>query len=156
VAIIADHFFFFYPRGKGRFLSHGCDPAELGGDHTLRLANLRARRLQKKTRACRHLIHVDAHSDTNDEMFRRERGPMAVRSGRAGRKAVSRNDRCSRLVCGGTGYSKELISMWGGNRAGPASGRRMLAQIADAIDGGTPRQRFRDATFYLTYDIDRP
>jgi len=47
-------------------LAHGCIPLTLGGDHTLTLPILRAA-------AGRHgpvgLIHVDAHSDTNEEMF---------------------------------------------------------------------------------------
>ncbi len=47
-------------------LAHGCMPLTLGGDHTLTLPVLRAV-------ARRHgpvgLIHVDAHSDTNEEMF---------------------------------------------------------------------------------------
>lgn len=47
-------------------LAHGCIPLTMGGDHTLTLPILRAA-------AGRHgpvgLIHVDAHSDTNEEMF---------------------------------------------------------------------------------------
>lgn len=47
-------------------LAEGCIPLTLGGDHTLTLPILRAV-------AGRHgpvgLIHVDAHSDTNEEMF---------------------------------------------------------------------------------------
>nr|WP_051402339.1 agmatinase [Lutibaculum baratangense] len=47
-------------------LGHGCIPLTLGGDHTLTYPILKA---MAKRHGPVALIHVDAHADTNDEMF---------------------------------------------------------------------------------------
>lgn len=77
-------------------LAHGCIPLTLGGDHTLTLPILRAA-------AGRHgpvgLIHVDAHSDTNKEMFASNwrTAPLSVALLKRG--CWHRNGLC-RLGCG--------------------------------------------------------
>ncbi len=76
-------------------LAHGCTPLTLGGDHTLTLPVLRAV-------ARRHgpvgLIHVDAHSDTNEEMFG-EQLAHGTTFRRALRRGCWRRKRWCRLAC---------------------------------------------------------
>jgi guanidinobutyrase len=82
-------------------LGHGTIPLGLGGDHTLALPCLRA---MARKHGPVGLIHVDAHADTNADMFDRQ-----IAHGTPFRRAVEEGllD-CSRVVqigLRGTGYS---------------------------------------------------
>lgn len=130
-------------------ISHGAIPLTLGGDHTLTYPVLRAI-------AERHgpvaLIHVDAHSDTNDEMFGEK-----IAHGTPIRRAVDdgllQTDKVFQIGLRGTGYSQDDFN-WGrdqGFSVIPAeecwykSMAPLMLDIRDQI-GSTP--------VYLTYDID--
>jgi guanidinobutyrase len=130
-------------------LSHGAVPLTLGGDHTLTYPVLRAI-------AKRHgpvaLIHVDAHADTNDEMFGEK-----IAHGTPFRRAVDDgllvNDKVFQIGLRGTGYAPDDFD-WGrkqGFTVVPAedcwhkSLTRLMADI---------RSKIGDTPVYLTYDID--
>ena len=79
------------------------------------------------------LIHVDAHSDTNDSMFGER-----ITHGTIFRRAIEENlvqaDKMFQIGLRTTGYSAEDFD-WARNqgRTGRSS-RRMLAQIAESTD----------------------
>ena len=115
-------------------LAHGCMPLTLGGDHTLTLPVLRAV-------ARRHgpvgLIHVDAHSDTNEEMFGEQlaHGTTFRRAFEEGcwHPKSGADWPARQRLCGGR---LRLVTPPGLPRG---AGRGLLAPIADAADGGDPR-----------------
>lgn len=130
-------------------LVHGTIPLTLGGDHTLTYPVLRAI-------AQRHgpvaLIHVDAHADTNDEMFG-EKIAHGTPIRRAVEDGLLQNDKVFQIGLRGTGYSQADFD-WGrdqGFTVIPAeecwykSLAPLMADIRAKI-GSTP--------VYLTYDID--
>ena len=130
-------------------LSHGAVPLTLGGDHTLTYPVLRAI-------AKRHgpvaLIHVDAHADTNDEMFGEK-----IAHGTPFRRAVDDgllvNDKVFQIGLRGTGYAPDDFD-WGrkqGFTVVPAEDcwhKSLTPLMADI------RSKIGDTPVYLTYDID--
>ncbi|PWC14707.1 agmatinase [Brenneria corticis] len=124
-------------------------PLTLGGDHTITLPILRA--LTKKHGPV-GLIHVDAHTDTNDEMFGEK-----IAHGTTFRRAVEEGllD-CRRVVQIGQraqGYTSEDFQ-WGidqGFRLIPAEQcwHRSLTPLMAEV-----RARMGDGPVYLSYDID--
>ena len=130
-------------------LSHGAVPLTLGGDHTLTYPVLRAI-------AKRHgpvaLIHVDAHADTNDEMFGEK-----IAHGTPFRRAVDDgllvNDNVFQIGLRGTGYAPDDFD-WGrkqGFTVVPAEDcwhKSLTPLMADI------RSKIGDTPVYLTYDID--
>ncbi|QTF06786.1 agmatinase [Brenneria izadpanahii] len=124
-------------------------PLTLGGDHTITLPILRA--LTKKHGPV-GLIHVDAHTDTNDEMFGEK-----IAHGTTFRRAVEEGllD-CRRVVQIGQraqGYTSEDFQ-WGvdqGFRLIPAEQcwHRSLTPLMEEV-----RARMGDGPVYLSYDID--
>ena len=130
-------------------LSHGAIPLTLGGDHTLSWPVLRAV-------AARHgpvaLIHVDAHADTNAEMFGEE-----IAHGTPFRRAVEdgllRCDKVFQIGLRGTGYAPEDFD-WGRDRGftvipAEACWHKSLAPVMADI-----RAAIGDAPVYLSFDID--
>lgn len=124
-------------------------PLTLGGDHTITLPILRA--LAKKHGPV-GLIHVDAHTDTNDEMFGEK-----IAHGTTFRRAVEEGllD-CKRVVQIGQraqGYTSEDFQ-WGidqGFRLIPVEQcwyQSMMPLMADI------RAQMGDGPVYLSYDID--
>ncbi len=130
-------------------LSHGAIPLTLGGDHTLTWPILRA--IEKKHGPVA-LIHVDAHSDTNEHMFGEQ-----VAHGCPFRRAYEDNclinDKVFQIGLRGTGYSPEDFN-WGRDKGWtitPAEQcwHKSLKPLMEDI-----RSKIGDAPVYLTFDID--
>lgn len=130
-------------------LKHDAVPLTLGGDHTLSYPVLRAIAAKHGPVA---LIHVDAHADTNDEMFGEK-----IAHGTPFRRAVEDglllNDKVFQIGLRGTGYAPDDFD-WGrkqGFTVIPAEEcwHKSLAPLMRDIRG-----KIGDAPTYLTYDID--
>ncbi|TMV09185.1 agmatinase [Ruegeria sediminis] len=130
-------------------LSHDAVPLTLGGDHTLTYPVLRAIAEKHGPVA---LIHVDAHADTNDEMFGEK-----IAHGTPFRRAVEDglliNDKVFQIGLRGTGYAPDDFD-WGRQKGftvipAEACWHKSLAPLMDEIRG-----KIGDAPVYLTYDID--
>lgn len=130
-------------------LKHDAVPLTLGGDHTLSYPVLRAIAAKHGPVA---LIHVDAHADTNDEMFGEK-----IAHGTPFRRAVEDglllNDKVFQIGLRGTGYAPDDFD-WGrkqGFTVIPAEEcwHKSLAPLMRDI-----RSKIGDAPTYLTYDID--
>ncbi len=130
-------------------LSHDALPLTLGGDHTLTWPILRAIAAKHGSVA---LIHVDAHSDTNDEMF-----GESIAHGCPFRRAYDDglldNDKVFQIGLRGSGYAADDFD-WGRSKGWTCiqaedcwhkSLKPLMAQIRDRI-GDTP--------VYLSFDID--
>lgn len=130
-------------------LRHDTVPITLGGDHSLTYPVLRAIARKHGPVA---LIHVDAHADTNDEMFGEK-----ITHGTPFRRAVEdgllQNDKVFQIGLRGTGYAPDDFD-WGrqqGFTVVPAEEcwHKSLTPLMQEI-----RARIGDAPTYLTYDID--
>lgn len=131
-------------------LSQGAKTVSMGGDHTVALPILRS--VAKKTGPVA-LIHVDAHSDTNDSMFGEK-----VTHGTIFRRAVEEGlvdpHKMFQIGLRTTGYSAEDFD-WARNQGArviPAeecwhkSLAPLMTEIRQAIGP--------DAPVYLSFDID--
>ncbi|WP_113913449.1 agmatinase [Roseovarius dicentrarchi] len=130
-------------------LKHDVVPLTLGGDHTLSYPVLRS--IAKKHGPVA-LIHVDAHSDTNDEMFGEK-----IAHGTPFRRAVEDglliNDKVFQIGLRGTGYEPGDFD-WGRNQGftvmqAEECWHKSLTPLMEQI-----RAQIGDAPCYLTYDID--
>jgi len=130
-------------------LAHGAKPITLGGDHTLSLPILRA---MAKKHGPVGLVHVDAHADTNEQMF-----GEAIAHGTPFRRAVEEGlldtQRVAQIGLRGTGYSPEEFD-WGrerGFRVVPAEEcwHKSLTPLMEEI-----RAKVGGGPVYLTFDID--
>ncbi|CAI1513277.1 agmatinase [Serratia quinivorans] len=130
-------------------LAHGCIPLTLGGDHTLTLPVLRAM-------ASRYgpvgLIHVDAHSDTNEEMFG-EKLAHGTTFRRAFEEGLLQPQRVIQIGLRGSGYEADDFD-WSrkqGFRVVPAEAcwYRSLAPLMEEV-----REQMGNAPVYLSFDID--
>lgn len=130
-------------------LGHGTVPLTLGGDHTLTWPILRAMAGKHGPVA---LIHVDAHSDTNDEMFG-EKEAHGCPFRRAWEEGLLLNDKVFQIGLRGTGYSAEDFDWgraqgWTCIQAEECWHKSLTPLMADI------RARIGDAPVYLSYDID--
>ena len=130
-------------------LSHDVVPLTLGGDHTLTWPVLRAIAAKHGPVA---LIHVDAHSDTNEEMFG-ESVAHGCPFRRAHEDGLLLNDKVFQIGLRGSGYAPEDFD-WGREKGWtviPAEEcwHKSLAPLMDEI-----RAKIGDAPVYLSYDID--
>ena len=130
-------------------LAHDATPLTLGGDHTLTWPILRAMRDSFGPVA---LVHVDAHADTNDEMFG-EKVAHGCPFRRVWEDGCLINDKVFQIGLRGTGYSPDDFN-WArekGWRVIPAEEcwHKSLNPLMEEI-----RAKVGDAPVYLTYDID--
>ena len=132
-----------------QILAHGAVPLTLGGDHTLTYPVLRAVARQHGPVV---LIHIDAHADTNDEMFGEK-----IAHGTPFRRAVEDEllitDKVFQIGLRGTGYSPQDFD-WGrqqGFQVFPAEScwHKSLIPMMNEI-----RSRIGKSPVYLTFDID--
>lgn len=141
VAIIED----FYDE----ILSHDAIPLTLGGDHTLSWPILKA---MAKKHGPVALIHVDAHSDTNEHMFG-ETVAHGCPFRRAWEDGCLQNDRVTQIGVRATGYAPDDFG-WGRSKGwrvvqAEECWYKSLAPLMAEI-----RERVGDAPVYLTFDID--
>ncbi len=130
-------------------LEHGCIPLTLGGDHTLTLPILRA---MAKKHGPVALIHVDAHSDTNEHMFGEEIA-HGTPFRRAHEEGLLQNDKVFQIGLRGSGYAPDDFD-WGRSKGwtvvqAEECWGKSLAGLMKEI-----RSRIGDHPVYLTYDID--
>lgn len=131
-------------------LSCGAKTVSMGGDHTIALPILRS---VAKTHGPVALVHVDAHSDTNDSMF-----GETITHGTIFRRAIEENlidpKKMFQIGLRTTGYSAEDFN-WArdrGARVVPAeecwhqSLAPLMTEIRGVIGPDTP--------VYLSFDID--
>ena len=130
-------------------LGHNAIPLTLGGDHTLTYPILKA---VKEKHGPVALIHIDAHSDTNDEMFGEK-----IAHGTPFRRAVEDglliNGKVFQIGLRGTGYAPDDFD-WGRKQgftviqAHECWHKSLSPLMADI------RLEIGDAPVYLTFDID--
>ncbi|MHA7847571.1 agmatinase [Serratia sp. D1N4] len=130
-------------------LRHGCIPLTLGGDHTLTLPILRA---VARKHGPVGLIHIDAHSDTNDEMFG-EKLAHGTTFRRAHEEGLLAPQRVVQIGLRGSGYAAQDFdwSRQQGFRVVPAEAcwYRSLAPLMAEV-----REQMGQGAVYLSFDID--
>ncbi|KFK97858.1 MULTISPECIES: agmatinase [unclassified Serratia (in: enterobacteria)] len=130
-------------------LRHGCIPLTLGGDHTLTLPILRAVARQHGPVG---LIHIDAHSDTNDDMFG-EQLAHGTTFRRAHEEGLLAPQRVVQIGLRGSGYAAQDFdwSRQQGFRVVPAEAcwYRSLAPLMAEV-----REQMGAGAVYLSFDID--
>ena len=141
VQIIEDHYH--------EVLSHGVIPLTLGGDHTLSWPILKA---IKEKHGPVALIQVDAHADTNANMFGEE-AAHGCPFRRAYEDGCLINDKVFQIGLRGTGYAPEDFD-WGRKKGwkiipAEACWHKSLAPLMVKI-----RNIIDNTKVYLTFDID--
>jgi guanidinobutyrase len=133
-----------------KIVEAGAKPISVGGDHTCTLPILRS--LAKK-HGSMALIHVDAHADTNDEMFGEK-----VAHGTVFRRAIEDNlidtKKMFQIGLRATGYAEDDFDWSRGQGATVITAEECwykslvptMEQIRETIGPDTPA--------YLTFDID--
>ena len=134
----------------GKLLKHDVIPVSLGGDHTISLPILRALHRKHGPMA---LVHIDAHADTNDEMFGER-----ITHGTIFRRAIEEGlvipDKMTQIGLRATGYSADDFD-WArrqGVRVVPAedcwyrSLAPLMEEVRETVGSQTP--------VYLSFDID--
>lgn len=130
-------------------LTHDTIPLTLGGDHTLTWPILRA---MAKKHGPVALIHVDAHSDTNVDMFG-ETVAHGCPFRRAWEDGLLQNDKVFQIGLRGTGYSAGDFD-WGRQQgwtciqAEDCWHKSLTPLMADI------HAKIGDAPVYLSFDID--
>lgn len=132
-----------------RLLAHDVITVAMGGDHTIVLPILRAIR---KKHGPVGLVHIDAHTDINDEMFGER-----IAHGTPFRRAVEEDlldcERVAQIGVRGTGYAAEDFD-WSREQGFRVvqveecwhrSLEPLMAEVRDQIDGGP---------VYISFDID--
>lgn len=132
-----------------QILRHGCIPLTLGGDHTLTLPILRA---VARKHGPVGLIHIDAHSDTNDDMFG-EKLAHGTTFRRAYEEGLLAPQRVVQIGLRGSGYAAQDFdwSRQQGFRVVPAEAcwYRSLAPLMAEV-----REQMGQGVVYLSFDID--
>jgi len=127
----------------------GAIPLTIGGDHTLTWPVLRAMAAKHGPVA---LIHVDAHSDTNEEMFG-ETVAHGCPFRRAHEEGLLDNDKVFQIGLRGTGYAADDFN-WGRSKGWTCiqaedCWHKSLTPLMAKI-----RERIGTAPVYLSFDID--
>ena len=130
-------------------LAHGLTTVAIGGDHTIVLPMLRA---MKKVHGPVGMVHVDAHTDINDDMFGEK-----IAHGTPFRRAVEEGlldgDRVVQIGVRGTGYAADDFD-WSrqqgfrvvqGEECWHTSLEPLMADVREKVGGGP---------VYLSFDID--
>lgn len=130
-------------------LTYNCVPLTLGGDHTITYPILRAIAAKHGPVA---LIHVDAHADTNDEMFG-EKVAHGTPFRRAVEEGLLQSGKVFQIGLRGTGYAHDDFD-WGrrqGFTVVPAEDcwHKSLSPLMEEV-----RAKIGDAPCYLSFDID--
>ena len=130
-------------------LGHGCIPLTLGGDHTIALPILRAMAAQHGPVA---MVHVDAHTDVNEDMFG-ERIAHGTPFRRAVEEGLLDCHKVTQIGLRGTGYAADDFD-WPrsqGFTLVPAHEvwHQSLAPVMEHV-----RQRVGNTPCYLSFDID--
>ncbi len=132
-----------------QILANPCKPLTLGGDHTITLPILRA--IAKKHGPV-GLIHVDAHSDINDEMFG-EKIAHGTIFRRAAEEGLLDPKRVLQIGMRGTGYAAEDFD-WSREQ-----GFRVIQieecwhkSLVPLMDG--VRKQLTGGPVYFSFDID--
>lgn len=124
-------------------------PISIGGDHTIVLPILRA--LKKKYGQVA-IVHIDAHSDTNDHMFGEK-----IAHGTPFRRAVEEGllacDKVVQIGLRGTGYSMGEYD-WAKDQGfrvvqAEACWHKSLVPLMEEV-----RSQMGDAPVYISFDID--
>ncbi len=132
-----------------KILQHICIPLTIGGDHTITLPILRA---MARKHGPVGLVHVDAHTDVNDEMFGEK-----IAHGTTFRRAFEENlidgNRVVQIGVRGSGYAAEDFD-WGRNQ-----GFRVIQAEECWHKSLTPlmkevRQQVGNSPVYISFDID--
>jgi guanidinobutyrase len=142
IAIIENHY--------RQLLQHNVKPVTLGGDHTIALPILRAIAAKHGPVA---VVHVDAHTDTNDHMF-----GEPVAHGTIFRRAIEENlinpHKMVQIGQRTTGYSaddfewvrQQGVRVVNAEECWYQSLTPLMAEVRDQIGAETP--------VYLSFDID--
>lgn len=130
-------------------LSYGTIPLTLGGDHTLTWPILRAVAEKYGPVA---LIHIDAHSDTNEDMFG-EKAAHGCPFRRAWEEECLQNDKVFQIGLRGTGYGKGDFD-WGRDKGWTCIQAEECWYKSVAPLMAEIRQKIGDTPVYLSYDID--
>lgn len=130
-------------------LKHDVVPLTIGGDHTISYPIL-------QEIAAKHgpvaLIHIDAHADTNDDMFG-EKIAHGTPFRRAFDEGLLNNDKVFQIGLRGTGYSPEDFNWsrqqgWTVVQAEECWGKSLTPLIKSI------RKKIGNTPTYITYDID--
>ncbi len=142
ISIIENHYH--------QLLQHNVKPVTLGGDHTIALPILRALAAKHGPVA---VVHVDAHTDTNDDMF-----GEPVAHGTIFRRAIEENlinpHKMVQIGQRTTGYSaddfewvrQQGVRLVNAEECWYQSLTPLMAEVREAIGTETP--------VYLSFDID--
>ena len=141
-AIIEDYY-------TNKILCHDCIPLTMGGDHSITYPILRA---FKQKYGAVAVLHIDAHSDTNDAMFG-ERITHGSIMRNAWQDGCLHNDLVFQIGVRGTGYASDDFD-WGRKQGWTVMQaehvwHKSLTPIMDEI-----RDKIGNTPVYLTYDID--
>lgn len=132
-----------------KILKHHCKPIGIGGDHTVLLPALRAI-AKKQGPVC--LLHVDAHSDTNDTM-QGEKIAHGTPVRRAVEEGLIKPERSVQIGLRGSGYSANEFN-WARQQGmlivqAEDCWHKSMSPLMDEM-----RQRMGEDPVYLTFDID--
>jgi len=130
-------------------MAHHVMPLTMGGDHTIALPILRA---LKKKHGKLGMVHVDAHADTNDEMFG-EKIAHGTPFRRAMEEGLLDGERVVQIGLRGTGYSIAEYdwSRQQGFRVVQAEQcwHKSLTPLMEEVRG-----QMGSGPVYLTFDVD--
>ena len=132
-----------------KILSFDCIPLSLGGDHTITLPILRS--MNKKYGPV-GLIHVDAHSDINDEMFGEKIAHGTVFR-RAQEEGLIDPTRVAQIGLRGTGYSADDFD-WSKKQGFTVIQAEECWHLSLAPMIKDIRTKFGKGPIYISFDID--